>query len=153
MTQYPEPTVCAVILNPENKILLCRSKKWNNQYVTPGGHIESGERMEDALRREIREETGLEIYDLQLVSLQESIYSDTFEQPKHFIFIDFVCRTNSSSVTLDDEADDYLWATLEEIEHLDLGGYTRKFFTEYKKQEQSPYRKAILYNYHENKPH
>ncbi|ADO77499.1 NUDIX hydrolase [Halanaerobium praevalens DSM 2228] len=41
--KYPEPTVGAIIFNPDNKILLCKSHKWNNQYIIPGGHIELGE--------------------------------------------------------------------------------------------------------------
>lgn len=136
-----------MIFNPDDKILLCKSAKWNDQYVIPGGHIERGERMEDALRREIREETGLELYDIQLISLQESIDSDTFEESRHFIYIDFVCRTLQYEVTLDDEADAYCWVSLEEIEHLDLGGYTRQFFAELRKGEQSTHRRSILYNY------
>ena len=47
--KYPEPTVGAIIFNPDNKILLCKSHKWNNQYIIPGGHIELGEGMEEAL--------------------------------------------------------------------------------------------------------
>ncbi|ODS50116.1 MAG: nucleoside triphosphatase, partial [Halanaerobium sp. 4-GBenrich] len=72
--KYPETVVGAVIFNPENKVLICRSTKWNSKYIIPGGHIESGEKMEEALVREVKEETGLEIYDIELLSLKESIY-------------------------------------------------------------------------------
>ena len=41
MKKYPEP-VGTVIFNG-GKILLCKSKKWNNKYVIPGGHIEIGD--------------------------------------------------------------------------------------------------------------
>ncbi len=59
--KYPEPTVGAIIFNPDNKILLCKSHKWNNKYVIPGGHIELGwKKMEEDFKREIFEETGLE---------------------------------------------------------------------------------------------
>ena len=47
--QYPEPTVGALIFNPEGKVFLMRSHKWRGKWVLPGGHIELGERMEDAL--------------------------------------------------------------------------------------------------------
>ncbi len=57
--KYPVPVVGAVIINPDNKILLCKSHKWNDEYVIPGGHIELGEKMEEALEREILEEDGL----------------------------------------------------------------------------------------------
>lgn len=146
ISRYPEPTVGAIIVNPSNKILLCKSPKWNDKFVIPGGHIEKGEKMEDALRREVREETGLDIYDIQLISLQESIFSKTFREERHFIFIDFMCRTDSSKVTLNDEADEYVWAGLDEIMQLDLGGYTKQFFAEYIRQS-SPYQKSIFYQY------
>lgn len=146
MKQYPEPTVGAIIFNPENKVLLCRSKKWGDKYVFPGGHIELGEKMEDALGREVKEETGLDIFDIQLISLQEAVYSDAFETKKHFIFIDFLCKTSSSEVILNDEAEAFEWVALEEIESYDLGGFTRRFFEELK-MEPSGFSKNILYNY------
>lgn len=40
MSKYPEPVVSAVIFNPDGKILLCKSHKWNNRYVIPGGYID-----------------------------------------------------------------------------------------------------------------
>lgn len=143
---YPEVTVGAIIFNPSDKILLCKSKKWNDQFVIPGGHIEKGERMEDALKREVREETGLEVYNLQLISLQESIYSQQFHSKKHFIFIDYLCRTHSSEVVLNDEADSYAWVPPDHILEYDLGGYTRQFFNEYLGQKTTN-KKTIFYQY------
>jgi ADP-ribose pyrophosphatase len=145
MKQYPEPTVGALIFNPEGKLLLCRSHKWENKYVIPGGHIELGERMEDALKREILEETGLTVYDIKLIGLKESIFSDTFYKKKHFLFIDYVCRTGSSDVTLNDEAEEYIWADLTQIENLELGGFTKDLLTEMKNKSENS--TEIFYNY------
>lgn len=147
MIKYPEPTVGAVIFNPEGKVLLCKSHKWNDQYVIPGGHIELGEKMEDALRREILEETGLNIYDIKLISLKESVYSDTFHEKKHFIFIDYRCKTDSSNVQLNDEADSYKWVNLEEIENYDLGGFVKELLIKIKNEKKSKYNVEIFYNY------
>ena len=69
--QYPEPTVGALILNPQGELFLMRSHKWRDRYVIPGGHIELGERMEDALRREIKEETNLDVQAATLVGAYE----------------------------------------------------------------------------------
>ena len=112
---YPEPAVSAIIFNPDNKILLCKSHKWSNKYVIPGGHIELGEKMEQALKREILEETGLEIYDIKLISLKDSIYNNSFHEKKHYIFIDYICKTDSYDVVLNDEAQEYEWVDLEDI--------------------------------------
>lgn len=147
MNRYPEPTVGAVIFNPERKILLCKSHKWNNQYVIPGGHIELGEKMEEALKREILEETGLNIYDIKLISLKESIYSDVFHEKKHFIYIDYLCRTDSSHVILNDEAEEYAWVDMQEIDKYDLGGSTRELLIELRNKDKSKYYTGIYYNY------
>ena len=123
--RYPEPTVGALILNPKDEILLMRSHKWRDKYVIPGGHIELGERMEDALRREIREETGLEIHDIEFVGYTEFVFDDAFWKRRHFIFFDYACRTGSSEVRLNDEAEDYVWVPLMEAGRLDVEPYTR----------------------------
>lgn len=146
MSNYPEPTVSAVIFNPEGKILLCKSHKWGNKYVIPGGHIELGEKMEDALKREILEETGLHIYDIKLISLKESIYSDTFHENKHLIFIDYICKTDSFDVTLNDESESYIWVDLMEIEQNELGGFSKDLLLKIKNNESKDSVK-IFYNY------
>lgn len=124
--QYPEPTVGALIFNQEGKVLLLKSGKWRNKYVIPGGHIELGETMEDALRREIKEETGLDIYDIEFVSLQEFIFDESFHEKRHFIFLDFVCKTDSNEVVLNFESQEYVWVSLEKALKLPIDPYTRR---------------------------
>ena len=145
--KYPEPTVGAIIFNPDNKILLCKSHKWNNKYVIPGGHIELGEKMEEALKREIFEETGLKIYDIKLISLKESVFSNTFHEGKHFIFIDYICKTNSYDVTLNDEAEEYEWVDLSEINKYELGGFVKPLLMELQNNKESRNKIEIFYGY------
>jgi len=147
MNKYPEPTVGAVIFNPEGKVLLCRSRKWGNKYVIPGGHIELGESMEEALKREILEETGLSVYDIRLIGLKECIYSSEFHDKKHFIFIDYICHTDSSDVILNDEAEEYEWADMDNIEKYDLGGFTRELLMEIRNKDGSENITEVFYNY------
>jgi nucleoside triphosphatase len=127
--QYPEPTVGALIFNQAGKLFLMKSHKWHDQYVVPGGHIELGETMEDALRREIMEETGLPIHDAQFVALQEFVFDKAFhEEGRHFIFIDFVCQTDAgeNEVTLNEEAQEYVWVSIDEALTLSIEPYTRR---------------------------
>ncbi|HHU81445.1 MAG TPA: NUDIX domain-containing protein [Firmicutes bacterium] len=145
--KYPELTVGAVIFNPDNKILLCKSHKWNDEYVIPGGHVELGEKMEEALKREILEETGLKICDLQLLGLKESIYSESFYEKKHFIFLDFLCKTDSYNVVLNEEAEDYIWVGLEEIEKYKLNSFTKSLLTELRNKKASSKKVEIFYDY------
>jgi nucleoside triphosphatase len=124
-SKYPEPTVGGLIFDPEGRLLLIRSHKWKDQYSVPGGHIELGERIEDALQREIKEETGLDIFDLKFIAFQEFIYDDAFWKKKHFIFFDYYCKTRMSEVTLNEEAQDYIWAELDTLFELPLEPYTK----------------------------
>ena len=132
--QFPEPTVGALIFNQEDKIFLMKTHKWRNRYSIPGGHIELGERIEDALRREVKEETGLDIYHIQFIGIQECIFDDAFWEKKHFIFIDYACRTKSTEVRLNSEGQDYIWVSLDEAFNLPIEPYTERTIKEYVKK-------------------
>jgi nucleoside triphosphatase len=127
--RYPEPTVGALIFNQAGKVFLMLSHKWHDQYVVPGGHIELGETMQDALRREIMEETGLSIREIEFASLQEFVFDEAFHKKgQHFIFIDFVCQTDAGEdeVVLNEEAQEYVWVSVDEALALPIEPYTRR---------------------------
>jgi nucleoside triphosphatase len=128
---YPEPTVGALIVNTEGQLLLIKSHKWHGRYVVPGGHVELGETLEQALRREVREETGLEIYDIEFLLLQEFIFDDAFWQNRHFIFFDFACKTSGLHVTLNSEAQEYVWVAPGDALDLPVDDYTRRAIEAY----------------------
>jgi nucleoside triphosphatase len=112
--QYPEPTVGALILNENNHLLLVRTHKWKGKYTIPGGHVELGETLLDAVKREVFEETRLEVTKAEFLCYQEFIFDESFWKKKHFIFFDFVCQVRSSSVQLNEEAQEYLWVDPQE---------------------------------------
>lgn len=122
---FPEPTVGVFIFNQADELLLVKSHKWPGKYVVPGGHVELGERLEEAAIREAKEETGLDIYDLQFINFQQFVHDPAFWKHKHFIFFDFMCRTNSLEVKLNDEAQEHVWVKLDAVLHLPLDSYTR----------------------------
>lgn len=116
--KYPETTVGALIINDKGEILLLKAHKWKNRYSIPGGHIEIGEKIENALKRE--EETNLDVDVIKLINIQEVIFSKEFYKPKHFIFLDYVCKAKSENVKLDKEAESYIWLKPENALKLDV---------------------------------
>ena len=123
--QFPEPTVGVFIFNQQGELLLLQSHKWPGAYVIPGGHVELGERIEEAAVREAKEETGLDIYDLEFITFQQFIYDPAFWKHRHFIFFDYAAKTNSTDVVLNNEAQEYIWIEPKEALGLELDAYTR----------------------------
>src|SRR3990172_4331960 len=94
--KFPEPTVGALIFNPKGEIFLMKSYKWRGKYVIPGGHIELGETIEETVKREVKEETGLDVYDVGFICFQEFIFDKLFWKKRHFLFLDYSCKTKST---------------------------------------------------------
>ena len=130
--QYPEATVGALILNPKGEVLIVRSSKWNDKYTVPGGHIELGERAEDAIKREVKEETSLDVEVERLLLVQQAIYPRFYHKHEHFVFMDYLCRTKGTNVKLDGrELQHYVWVNPRDALKLDTEQYTRNFVTKY----------------------
>lgn len=130
--QYPELTVGGLIFNPDGKLLLIRSHKWKDKFVMPGGHIKLGEKIEDALKRELKEETGLDVYGIEFVCLLEFVNNPAFWKKRHFIFLDFACKAKSTMVKLNDEGQEYLWIPLDKIDKNFIEPYTLSAINKYK---------------------
>lgn len=116
--------------------MLIKSHKWKDKYAIPGGRIELGEKIEDAPKREIKEETGLDIHDIESIGFQEFVYGEEFWKKKHFIFFDLACKTNSTEVKLNSEGQEFVWVTLKEPSKLPVKPYSKKTIEEYLKRHE-----------------
>jgi nucleoside triphosphatase len=123
---FPEPTVGAFIFNRRGELLLLQSHKWPGRYVVPGGHVELGERLEQAVLREAKEETGLDVYEPEFINFQQFIHDPAFWKKRHFIFFDFACKTDGMDVVLNDEAEAFTWVKPQAALNMELDTYTRR---------------------------
>jgi len=120
------------VVNPKGEVLIVRSSKWADKHTVPGGHIELGELAEDAIRREVKEETGLEVDVVKLLLVQQAVYPKFYCKHEHFVFMDYLCRTKDSTVRLDGrELQEYTWVDPRDALQLDLEEYTRNFVVAY----------------------
>jgi nucleoside triphosphatase len=133
--QFPESTVRLLIFNSKGEVILFKSHKWPDRYVLSGGHVELGESLEKTAMREAKEETGLDIYGLEFICFQQFIYDPAFWKPRHFIFFNFACKTDDSNVTLNDEAEEFVWINPRAALDLPLDAYTRVSIEKYLEKE------------------
>jgi phosphoglycolate phosphatase-like HAD superfamily hydrolase/ADP-ribose pyrophosphatase YjhB (NUDIX family) len=122
----PVATVGALILDDQGRMLMVRTRKWSNLWGIPGGKVRYGETLEAALRREIKEETDLEVEAIRFVLVQDCIESKEFYRPAHFVLMNYVARrTGTNPVRLNDEAEEHRWVTPGEALDLALNRPTR----------------------------
>ena len=101
MVPMHKVSVAALVLNYRGQVLLVNSPWRGWEY--PGGLIEAGESFEAALRREIREEAGVEVEILRFVGICKNLEKD-------IVNIDFVCRYAGGELTTSEESTEVIWA-------------------------------------------
>jgi 8-oxo-dGTP diphosphatase len=110
--------VAAVIWNDRREILLIRRTKQPRmgEWSLPGGKVEFGEALVPALRREIREETGLEIEIVGLAGVAEIIDdAGAGAAGAHFVLIDYAARVVSGVAVAASDAADATWVPAGDI--------------------------------------
>lgn len=94
----------------EKEVLLVKTHKWGNQYSMIGGKVRRNERLEDALMREIKEESGLDSKIGEHICTFDQIKnSGYYKAGIQHIFVDKVVQVFSKQVHLNEEAQDYIW--------------------------------------------
>ncbi len=85
-------------------------------YTLPGGGVELGETLEEAVIREIREETALEIEPVALVGFRQAIARDAAGRvERHFVILPFAARFLGGEISLNEELAEAQWLVPDEI--------------------------------------
>jgi 8-oxo-dGTP diphosphatase len=115
--QRPYLAVSAAILRGGKVLVVRRARKPAlNLYTLPGGAVETGETLVEAVKREVREETQLEIEPVALAGQREAIVRDAQGKvERHFVILCFAARWLAGEPVLNEELDDARWLAPAEL--------------------------------------
>jgi len=116
----PFLAVSAAIMRDGKVLVVRRARKPAlNLYTMPGGVVEAGETLFEAVAREVREETALEIEPVALAGHREAIMRDAQGRiERHFVILCFAARWVSGEPVLNEELDDARWLDPAELSGL-----------------------------------
>jgi 8-oxo-dGTP diphosphatase len=127
--------VKALIPRRDDEALLVRRTPFSGsanplKYGTPGGAVEQGETLIEGLRREVAEETALEVAVEGILGIREW---NSVRHGAHYVCVFFACRlvNNNPAVSLNHEHCEYIWATSAHLPNLDLMDSQREIVQEY----------------------
>ena len=120
--KFPLPGVGAIIIRDGNILLVQRGREpLKGWWSLPGGLIETGEKIEDALRREVLEETGLVVREARPFEIFERIMRDAQGRAEyHYILHDYLCTVETGALHAGDDAGGAAWVPRDELRELQL---------------------------------
>jgi ADP-ribose pyrophosphatase YjhB (NUDIX family) len=123
--RYPKRPLVGVgaLIFRRGRILMAQRGKppLKGWWSLPGGALELGELLEDAVRREVLEETGLEIAPVRLFEVFERIMRDRTGAPEyHYVLIDYVCRVTGGALSPGDDVSAVDWVRRRDLATLQI---------------------------------
>jgi 8-oxo-dGTP diphosphatase len=102
--------VGAIVVNNGRVLLVCRGREpLKGHWTLPGGVLELGESLVDGVKREIAEETGLEVEPIELVELLDRIHREGEKVRYHYVIADYLCRVTGGQLRAASDADAVRW--------------------------------------------
>ena len=122
---YPDRPIIGVggVVVSHGRALLVRraTEPLKGEWSVPGGVLELGEKLRDGVRREVLEETGLEVEPLQVLEVFDSIFNDEQGRTQyHYVLIDYLCSVISGEACAGSDVSEVRWVTEDELAALGL---------------------------------
>jgi mutator protein MutT len=136
---YPDQPIVSVggIIIRNSRILLEKRKNdpGRGKWSIPGGIVELGESPEQAVIREVREETGLVVDAPELIDVVSTVSLDEGGKVKyHFVIVDYLVKLKGGTAKAASDAARLDWVRLDEVEQRDLTKSFRGFFEKNRKR-------------------
>jgi len=130
---YPEQPLIGIgaVIICNGKILLEKRKgePGRGKWAIPGGLVELGESTEQAVIREVKEETNLKVEQPKLIDVVNNITLDENDKIKyHFVIVDYFVKLTGGKLEAADDAAELRWVGFDEVESYDLTRSFRDFF-------------------------
>jgi ADP-ribose pyrophosphatase YjhB (NUDIX family) len=129
--EYPDHPLVGVgaLIVRDNRIVLVRrgAEPARGEWSIPGGLVEVGETLKEAVAREALEETGLQVEPGDLVELLERVFLDDDGRVQyHFVLADFLCRVRGGELSADSDVLEAIWVDGDQIATMPLADVTRR---------------------------
>jgi 8-oxo-dGTP diphosphatase len=114
----PIVSVGAVVVDGESVLLVKRGHEpLKGEWSLPGGVVELGETLGEALAREVLEETGLEVAVGPVVEVLDRVHRTVEGRVEyHFVIIDYLCRARGGSLACATDADEARWVLFHDLQ-------------------------------------
>ena len=129
--QYPMIGISALILRDERMLLVKRSKEPSKgKWSIPGGRLELGETISEAVMREVLEECDVQIEIVRVIDVTDNILHDSDGRLSyHFVLVDMLANYLSGEPKAQSDAEECRWGTLAELANLDMNPQLRAVIT------------------------
>ncbi len=135
--EYPaRPLVGAgALILKDGKLLLVKRgvQPGFGKWSVPGGLVEVGEKVQDAMVREVKEEVGFDVEAVKLMDVADTITLDSNGRVQyHFVVVNFVARIVGGELKTATDILEARWVRVDEVEKVDLTESFRAFFEKHK---------------------